>query len=68
MAMGGKRQANQSAIWDDIALKSERLEARSATQAMKAMYDARVGSTTPTCALLSGPNGKRALFRGRPGS
>jgi hypothetical protein len=44
MAMGGRRQSNQSAIWNDIALKSERLEARSPTQAMKAMYDSRVGS------------------------
>jgi hypothetical protein len=44
MAMGGGRRSDQSAIWNDIALKSERLEARSQTQAMKAMYDARVGS------------------------
>jgi hypothetical protein len=44
MAMGGGRQSDQSAVWNDIAFKSERLDARSQTQAMKAMYDARVGS------------------------
>lgn len=42
MAVGGWRQADQSAVWGEIALKSERLGARSPTQAMKAMYDSRV--------------------------
>lgn len=31
--------SNQSAIWEDIALKSERLRARSTTSAMDAMYE-----------------------------
>jgi hypothetical protein len=41
MAAGASRQADQSAIWEDIASKSERLAAASPTQAMNAMYDSK---------------------------
>jgi hypothetical protein len=41
MAAGDGRQADQSAIWNEIALKSQRLGAHSATGAMKAIYDGR---------------------------
>ena len=44
MATGGRHQADQSAIWDDIALKSERLGATSPTQAMNAIYDSKAVS------------------------
>jgi len=39
MAAGVSRRSDQSAIWDEIAAKSERLGAVSPTQAMNAMYD-----------------------------
>jgi hypothetical protein len=44
MVSGDRRQADQSAIWSEIALKSQRLGAHSATGAMKAIYDARAGA------------------------
>jgi hypothetical protein len=44
MVAGDRRQADQSAIWNQIALKSQRLGAHSATGAMKAIYDARGGA------------------------
>ena len=37
--MSGSRESDQSAVWSDIAEKSERLRARSATAAAGAMYD-----------------------------
>jgi hypothetical protein len=39
MATSGARRSDQSAIWDEIAAKSERMETTSPTQAMSAMYD-----------------------------
>jgi hypothetical protein len=39
MATEGRRQVDQSAIWDEIPLKSERLGETSPTQAMNAIYD-----------------------------
>jgi ARG and Rhodanese-Phosphatase-superfamily-associated Protein domain len=39
MAASDTRRSDQSAIWDEIALKSARLGADSPTQAMNAMYD-----------------------------
>ena len=39
MAAGVSRRSDQSAIWDEIAAKSERLGAISPTQAMNAMYE-----------------------------
>ena len=44
MATSDSRQSDQSAIWDEIASKSERLAADSPTQAMKAMYDSKAVS------------------------
>jgi hypothetical protein len=44
MATGSGRRSNQSEIWDEIALKCERLDADSPTQAMNAIYDSRVGA------------------------
>jgi hypothetical protein len=44
MVAGTSRRADQSAIWEEIALKSERLGAESPTQAMNAMYDTMAGS------------------------
>jgi hypothetical protein len=44
MVAGDGRQADQSAIWNEIALKSQRMGAYSATGAMKAIYDARGGA------------------------
>jgi hypothetical protein len=44
MATEGRRQADQSAIWGEIALKSERLGATSQTQAMNAIFDSRAVS------------------------
>lgn len=44
IAAGGARRSDQSAIWDEIAAKSERLGAASPTQAMKAIYDSRAVS------------------------
>jgi hypothetical protein len=44
MASKGKRQADQSAIWDEIASKSTRLGATSPTQAMNAIYDSKAVS------------------------
>src|ERR1035438_884187 len=41
MATGDSRRSDQSAIWDEIASKSERLAAASPTQAMNAMYDSK---------------------------
>jgi hypothetical protein len=41
MATSDSRRSDQSAIWDEIASKSERLAASSPTQAMKAMYDSK---------------------------
>jgi hypothetical protein len=38
------RQSDQSAIWEEIASKSERLGADSPTHAMKAIYDSRADS------------------------
>jgi hypothetical protein len=37
--MTSRPQSNQTAIWEDIALKSERLQACSPTSAMDAMYE-----------------------------
>ena len=39
MAAGASRRSDQSAIWDEIAAKCERLGAVSPTQAMNVMYD-----------------------------
>ena len=39
MATGDNRRSDQTAIWDEIASKSERLATASPTQAMNAMYD-----------------------------
>jgi hypothetical protein len=44
MATSDTRQSDQSAIWDEIASKSERLAAESPTKAMKAMYESRAVS------------------------
>lgn len=44
MVAGDDRQADQSAIWNEIALKSQRMGAHSATGAMKAIYDASGGA------------------------
>ena len=41
MAASDSRRSDQSAIWDEIASKSERLAAASPTQAMNAMYDSK---------------------------
>jgi len=41
MATSDSRRSDQSAIWDEIASKSERLAAASPTQAMNAMYDSK---------------------------
>jgi hypothetical protein len=41
MATSDSRRSDQSAIWDEIASKSERLAASSPTQAMNAMYDSK---------------------------
>jgi hypothetical protein len=40
MRTSGTRRSNQSAIWDDIAQKSARMEAASPTDAISAVYDA----------------------------
>jgi WYL domain len=47
MAAGTNRQADQSAIWDEIASKSERLGANSPTQAMNATYESLAESINP---------------------
>jgi hypothetical protein len=39
MATGDSRRSDQTAIWDEIASKLERLATASPTQAMNAMYD-----------------------------
>ncbi len=39
MAATGTRRSDQAAVWNEIAGKSERLEAASPTQAMSAIYD-----------------------------
>ena len=44
MATSDSRRSDQSAIWDEIAAKSERLAAASPTQAMDAMYDSKAVS------------------------
>jgi hypothetical protein len=44
MAANDSRRSDQSAIWDEIASKSERLDAASPTQAMNAMYDSKAFS------------------------
>lgn len=41
MAASDGRRSDQSAIWDEIASKSERLAAASPTQAINAMYDSK---------------------------
>ncbi len=41
MAANDSRRSDQSAIWDEIASKSERLAAASPTQAMNAIYDSK---------------------------
>lgn len=41
LARTGGRRSNQSAIWDDIAMKSQRLDAHSSTQAMNAIYETK---------------------------
>jgi hypothetical protein len=52
--LSGSRESDQSAVWSEIAEKSERLRARSATAAAGAMYDRLrdaldriIGSITP---------------------
>ena len=44
MARSASRRADQSAIWDEIALKLESMNARSPTQAMNAIYDSMATS------------------------
>jgi hypothetical protein len=44
MRVDASRRADQSAIWEEIEAKSERLGAESPTRAMKEMYDAMAGS------------------------
>lgn len=39
LAMGLEADANQGEIWDDIAMKSARMEAESPTRAMDSMYE-----------------------------
>ena len=44
MTTAASRRSDQSAIWEEIASKSERLGAASPTHAMKAIYDSRADS------------------------
>ena len=39
MRTGGTRRSDQAALWDDIARKAARVDTRSPTQAMSAMYE-----------------------------
>jgi hypothetical protein len=44
MTTAASRRSDQSAIWEEIASKSERLDAASPTHAMKAIFDSRADS------------------------
>ena len=41
MLTDDSRRSDQSAVWDEIAVKAERLHAPSPTLAMNAMYDSK---------------------------
>ena len=57
----GERRSDQGAVWDLIAEKAERLEARSDTSAMSAMFEKLTGRSRTSSAAFSQSTVRSAL-------
>lgn len=53
MRVSGSRRSDQSAVWDGIAAKAERMQAHSPTQAMSALYECHAASVEEYVRALS---------------